>query len=82
VINHISFQKENMIVSNIKQKNQSWYDLEKEGVYWKLAERNQIKGRSNIRTDILGYLFQKGFLPLSQPIMRITRTFCHSLEAS
>ena len=63
-------------------KNHSWYDLQKEGVLLEIAERNQIKGRSNIRSDIFGYLFQKGFIPLSQPIMRITRTFCHSLEAS
>jgi len=26
-----------------------------------IAERNQIKERSNIRTDIFGYRFQKGF---------------------
>ena len=40
-----------------------------------MAERNQIKERNNIRIDIFGYRFQKGLILLSQPIMRITRTF-------
>ena len=47
-----------------------------------MAERNQIKERNNIRIDIFGYRFQKGLVLLSQPIMRITRTFCRSIEAS
>ena len=46
-----------------------------------IAERNQIKERSNISIDIFGDRFQKGFIQLSQPMMRI-RNIYHSLEVS
>ena len=39
-----------------------------------IAERNQIKERSNIRADIFGYCFQKGSILLSRPIICLTRT--------
>ena len=46
-----------------------------------IAERNQIKERSNISIDIFGDRFQKGFIQLSQPMMCI-RNIYYSLEVS